>query len=381
MLEIKLSKNLRKSILQGHPWIYRDAILPTDAKTQLCHIVDSKGLDLGWGYYDQKSPIAVRVLSLKKDKPDLDFYFKRMQLALNFRTYLDKSKTNGYRLFNGEGDKLPGLVCDIYANVAVVQLDGQGAYDFWPKEEIAKWLLDNASVDTVIARSREDKANFLSWGKEVETDVIILENSVKFKVNIIKGQKTGFFLDQRENREYIRTHAKNKTVLNLFSYTGGFSMFAGLGGAKHVTSVDVAKDALDYATDNWALNELPRDKHEIKKEDAFEFIKTTQEKWDMIIVDPPSMAHNERDKYKAITKYTEVFADSAKRLTAGGSLILSSCSSHISFEEFFSMIEEALSKARTSGQVFRVTGQAADHPFLHVGRELRYLKFFHLILE
>ncbi|MCB0349450.1 MAG: class I SAM-dependent rRNA methyltransferase, partial [Bdellovibrionales bacterium] len=303
-----------------------------------------------------------------------------MQKALDFRSYLDFKVTNSYRLFNGEGDKLPGLVCDVYADTAVIQLDGQGAFDFWPKDDIANWLLQHLPIKTVIARSREDKANFLSWGDPAPTDVIVLENSVKFKVNIIKGQKTGFFLDQRENREYIKTHAKNKRVLNLFSYTGGFSMFAGIGGASHVTSVDVAKDALDYAQDNWNLNNLPDGKHDIKKEDAFEFIKNTQEKWDMIIVDPPSMAHSERDKYKAMTKYTEVFADSAKRLNSGGSLILSSCSSHISFEDFFSMIEEALSKARTSGQVFRVTGQAADHPFLHVGRELRYLKFFHLIL-
>jgi 23S rRNA (cytosine1962-C5)-methyltransferase len=203
---------------------------------------------------------------------------------------------------------------------------------------------------------------------------------VAFQVDIESGQKTGFFLDQRDNRQYVRTISRGKSVLNLFSYTGGFSVYAGLGGATRVASLDVAEAAVRAAEANWAMNGLDPAKHEGLAVDVFEYLVNATEKWDHIIVDPPSMGHSEEQKERAVTKYTDLFAASAKLVNAGGQLSLSSCSSHISFDDFYEIIRESMSMARRRGQILRVSGQGPDHPFLHSSHEQRYLKFVHLVL-
>ncbi len=175
--------------------------------------------------------------------------------------------------------------------------------------------------------------------------------------------------------------SRGKTVLNLFSYSGGFSVNAGLGGALKVASLDISKGAIDLADRNWALNGLDKSKHEALCVDVFEYLNSAGESWDHIIVDPPSMSPSESKKEAAIAKYIEVFAAAAKRVTPNGDFSVSSCSSHISFEDFFQIIEEALSAARRTGQILRVSGQGSDHPFPHACQELRYLKFVHLALD
>lgn len=394
-----LNRNLRKSILQGHPWIYKEALLQQSglfgAKTStLAVLKDAKKQFLAWGIFDPHSPIAFRVLSLKDRKPDPAFFAGLIKSAASKRRHLYSMGTNAFRLINGEGDYLSGLVCDVYDGVAVLQFDGKGPEQFWSDakhlesitlglQQAFKEIFDRELKSIVIKERGASETLVTVYGDEVKDSVEILENNVKFHIKILQGQKTGFFLDQRDNRNYVKTIAHGKTVLNLFSYTGGFSMYAGMGGAQFVASVDISKGAIAQAEENWRYNDLPEAQHKGYAEDVFEFLDSHQEHsdWDMIIVDPPSMTHSEKQKPQAIIKYTEAFAKAARKVKAsGGDLILSSCSSHISFDDFDQIIKEALSQARRRGQVLRISGQGSDHPFLHVHPELRYLKFAHLSL-
>jgi 23S rRNA (cytosine1962-C5)-methyltransferase len=383
-LRIKLTRNLRRNIMRGHPWIYKEALAPHEAvkEAQLAKVSDAKG-ELGWAIYDPNGPLALRMLSTDASPPSPVFFQNRFQRALALRAGIDLRETDSYRLFNGEGDLLPGLVCDVYGAVAVLQFDGEGPGQFWDRELIGRWLLENTQCTSVIEKTRRnnDRTSEHLFGATADAEVLIKENNVVFKVSLEKGQKTGFFLDQRDNREFIRQTSAGKSVLNLFSYTGGFSIYAGLGGATKVASLDVSKGAIAMATENWALNGLPTAAHTGLCVDVFEYLTGNTDNWDHIIVDPPSMSHSEAQRESAKTKYTELFAAAARRVNRQGLLSLSSCSSHVSFDDFFQIIEEALSLCRRKGQVLRVSGQGPDHPFPHACHELRYLKFVHLALD
>ncbi len=385
--QVQLTRNLRRNIMRGHPWVYKDAVRPPlsgTGKAQLCEVIDSKQDGLAWAIYDPHSVLALRILSTQRSSPNEEFYRARFAKALRLRASVRSDKTTAYRLFNGEGDLLPGLVCDIYNNVAVLQFDGQGPDEFWDKELVSTWLLENAGVTSVVEKMRrhsQQKGLQKISGAEAESRLAIQEHGARFWVDIERGQKTGFFLDQRENRKYVQETSKGKSVLNMFSYSGGFSVYAGLGQATQVASLDIAEGAIAMAQENWELNGLNPNHHTGIAEDVFKYLEGDRELWDSIIVDPPSMGHSEEQKDRALQKYIELFQASAKKVKPQGDLFLSSCSSHISFEDFFVIIEEALSGARRKGQILRVSGQGADHPFPHVCPELRYLKFVHLALD
>jgi 23S rRNA (cytosine1962-C5)-methyltransferase len=384
-LQIVLKRNLRKSILQGHPWIYKEAIQNTPKTSGVGKIYDGKNEFLAWGLYDHLSPIAIRILKTTDKPPTLKDKVSYWAQALAFKSQILTQETNCLRLFNGEGDRTPGLICDIYNDIAVVQFDSAICETYWDLADLCAWLkkqnFNNKNLKSIIVKSRETKDFTFALGSEVDASTTILENGAVFLVNVLTGQKTGFFLDQRDNRFYVRNFAKGKTVLNAFSYTGGFSVNAGLGGAKHVTSLDISKGALEVAHQNWCHNKLQENRHQIQAADAFEFIKESREKWDFIIVDPPSMTRSEKTKELATQKYIEVFANAAKHLEPHGHLFLSSCSSHISFSDFLEICNQSLSIARKQGQILHVSGQGADHPFPHICPELRYLKFIHLVLN
>ena len=370
--------------MRGHPWVYKEALAgaPATDRASLAQVSDAKG-ELGWAIYDPHGPLSLRMLSTGKAPPGELVLEKRFAAALNLRKAFRAPTTNAFRLWNGEGDLLPGLVCDIYDKVAVVQFDGQGPSEFWDKELIARWLLAETGAESVIEKTRRssDRTTEKLAGTDSAAEVVVVENGVKFKVNLEKGQKTGFFLDQRENRNYLRSVSKGRSVLNLFSYTGGFSCYAGLGGATRVASLDVSAGAIALAEENWKLNGLEPSAHTSLCVDVFEYLNGAGEEWDHIVVDPPSMGHSEDQKVTAQKKYVELFTAAAKRVTPGGQLSLSSCSSHISFDDFFSILDESLSGARRRGQILRVSGQGPDHPFPHACHELRYLKFVHLALD
>jgi 23S rRNA (cytosine1962-C5)-methyltransferase len=382
---VELNRNLRRTVLQGHPWIFKEAVKPYAAaeKAELTQVIDSKGEFLAWAILDPHGPLCLRILSLEKAIPSEKFFEHRFERALGLRQELPKSGTNAYRLFNGEGDLVPGLVCDIYDTVAVLQFDGLGPSEFWDREIIAHWILNHTPCTSVIEKTRRntDRTTELIAGKTSDSVVHIQENGVRFKVNLEKGQKTGFFLDQRDNRNYLCQISRGKRVLNLFSYTGGFSVYAGTGGASEVASLDVSKGAIELASENWSLNRLPSSAHRGLTIDVFEYLRGEREMWDHIIVDPPSMSHSENQSALAKAKYIELFAAAIKRVSKHGQISLSSCSSHVTFNDFFEIISESLSQVRRKGQILRVSGQGLDHPFPHACHELRYLKFVHLIIE
>ncbi len=389
-MKIKLVRNLRKSIKQGHPWIYKEAVEPPKAaiaKAQFCEVIDAKG-ELGWALYDPHGPLCLRMLSTDRKPPGKAFFDALMLKAYTLRKSVIQPQTTTYRLFNGEGDLLPGLVCDVYGTIAVLQFDGQGPSEYWNRTTIAEWILENTTCTTVVQkfrRSQSEKGVEHVGGVELSATAlekqVVSENGAVFVVNILRGHKTGFFLDQRDNRDFVRSHSRDKTVLNLFSYSGGFSIYAGLGGAREVTSVDIAEDAIALAGESWTLNGLSPEAHTGVSEDVNAFLKSTDKKWDHVICDPPSLTHSENQKQSAMSKYVEFFAAAALKVTRGGELSLSSCSSHITFEDFFDIIDESLSQARRTGQIVRVSGQGIDHPFPHSCHELRYLKFVHIILN
>jgi len=379
-IELTLNKNLRKSILRGHPWIYQNAIIPGNSpeNAKLARLKDRQKNFLAWGIYDPRSPLAFRVLSLFKSKPDMGFYKKRMAQAFEKRQSLLSQVTKCYRLFNGEGDGLPGLVCDVYNSVAVVQFDGEGPRRFWYDTKVLEELANLKEIEAIVEKPRGDEDLIPIHGKINESLLVSLENGMKFFVDISKGQKTGFFLDQRDNRKYLSQWVRGKRFLNCFSYTGGFSIAAGVGGASHVTSYDISQKALTLAEENWELNSLPKEGHSQLKGDIFRDLKFQKKKWDAIVVDPPSMAKSEKQKSSAITKYIHLFAEAIHCLEPGGDLFLSSCSSHISFEDFYDIAVEGFSKARRNAKILRISGQGPDHPFPLACPELRYLKFIHL---
>lgn len=381
---VRLTRNLRKSLLQGDPWVYRQALkAPTELdRPSLCKVHDNKDVFLGWGLYDPMSPLALRMLSLEKNPPDLSFYERNFQRAADLRKNLIHNGTNAFRLINGEGDYLPGVICDVYSKLAVLQFDGEGPFQFWDQDRLAEWVLKYTSCASVYFKPRHDSRQTpKAWGEDPAAEKVeISENQSRFFVDVINGQKTGFFLDQRENRDYVKSISRDKSVLNLFSYSGGFSVYAGRGGACKVTSVDIAQGALDLAQKNWSLNSLAAEKHQTVCADVFQWISNEKQQYDIVICDPPSLAKSEKVKESAMKKYIETFSAAARLVSDGGHLVLSSCSSHVSFEDFREIIAASLSKARKRAQVLRVSGQGPDHPYPHACPHLRYLKFVDLIL-
>jgi 23S rRNA (cytosine1962-C5)-methyltransferase len=312
-----------------------------------------------------------------------------MQHALHLRQKLfniPDSPTTGYRLFNGEGDGLPGLVCDVYGDTAVLQMDGDAPAAFWNPEGIASWLVEGSNVQNVFQRyrSRQQPQGRSLIGTPPHTPVSFLENGIHFTADLEKGQKTGFFLDQRQNRALIRTLAEEAHVLNLFGYTGGFSVYAGLGGAAHVTTVDTSSPALEAASHHWVLNGLPDSAHQSVASDAFDYLDTAVREgksWDLVILDPPSFASSEQTVERALNAYQKLIAPGATLTRPGGLLAAASCSSHVSLEAFLEACIEAISNARRRGIVLGVYGQPPDHPAPLVMPELRYLKFVVLRVE
>jgi 23S rRNA (cytosine1962-C5)-methyltransferase len=382
VVRLKLTRDRTRRIKQGYPWIYKDwlAETPSAPAGSRALVRDKDGTLLAYGMYDPNSPLTVRACAIEKERLDDAFIAQRLEGALRLRKELFKKDTTGFRLINGEGDGLPGLVCDLYGDCAVMKLDGDGPAGFWNVEGFAEWLSKHAGARSVFLkfRAEEKTRGQVVLGELPDSSKLFVENGIKFKADVVQGQKTGFFFDQRENRARIGALSKDRTVLNLFGYTGGFSVYAGAGGAKHVTTVDIAKPAIEDAHANWKLNELQEERHAGAALDVFEFLaqaRETHQQWDLIIVDPPSFAPAERHVEKAKESYQKLFVSALKVLAGGGIIALSSCSSHIPMPLFMEICEASLSEARRRATVLGIHGQPADHPFPFVCTELQYLKF------
>lgn len=386
-VRLKLTRDLTKHIKRGNPWIFSDAVAKVKAPEGAYAILSShKNEVLAHGYYSPNINLAFRVLNLGDMKFNEKEVETRLLRAIANKKHLLSNENKCFRLLNGEGDELPGVVTDYYDGVFVLKLDGPAAEAFWNKEAFAEFFLNQKTLPAKCVyfkrKNREEEKGLILAGECANlTDYEFLEHGVKFRTNIIDAAKTGFFLDQRENRNFIRSVSKDKTLLNLFGYTGGFSIYAGLGGASKVTTVDIAPNAIKGAETNWQINHLSPDMHEALCVDAFEFVKEAQAKkkqWDIVITDPPSFAPNQKAVESAREAYTKIFADSLRLVKDQGFFAASSCSGHISFEEFLEIVQDALSKARRRGKVLLIKGQPEDHPFPFALPEMRYLKFVYL---
>ena len=376
------ARDRTRTLKQGYPWIYRDwlAELPPAPAGSRALVRDRDGSLLAFGMYDPAGPLAVRVCAVEREKLDDDLILAKFQAALGHRRAMFDGRTDGFRLFNGEGDGLPGLTCDLYGGHAVLKLDGDAPAGFWDVEAVADWLVERAGVAGVFLKFRSDEK---TRGRAVRgaapaEAVQFRENGLPFRADLVEGQKTGFFFDQRDNRARVGAMARGRSVLNLFAYTGGFSVYAGVNGAAKVTSVDLAKPAVAEARRNWLLNGLPDDQHETAAADAFQYLedaRAAKRTWDLVVVDPPSFAPAPRHVEKAVASYQTLFAAALRVVAPGGVAALSSCSSHVPPEMFFELTEAAVSKARRRATVLGVYGQPADHPFPLACRELQYLKF------
>lgn len=386
--EISLVRDVSKHLKRGHRWIFADCFDQKERHGEGLAILKSRNEILGFGLVQPDTQLRFRVLCLAEE-PFVrnNNLFHTMTVwselqwkkAIEIRKYFSSDLTNSFRLINGEGDGMPGLIIDIYDDTAVIKHDHLAVERFWNHEGIAaKIVQDFPKIKTVYHKRRnDDDVKGVEILGHLKEEVVFKENGSFFATNIRDAAKTGFFLDQRDNRKLIGQFAHEKSVLNLFSYTAGFSVFAARGGAREVTSVDIAKAATLAAGRNFEVNGL-KTKHEAIAQDAFLFIDERikdKSKWDLVITDPPSFAPNQKSVETAIEAYIKIFSQSLKLVTVNGMFAASSCSSHITTDKFLEICREAFSKNRKRGTIVYYGGQPFDHPYPMAMEELRYLKF------
>lgn len=378
---LQLRRDLVRNIKRGHAWVYPEALraMPQTKPGAQAILLDNKGgREIGRGYYDPNGAIALRVCTTQREEALTDAWAQaRIQRAIDLRQTLFDENTTAYRLINGEGDGLPGLVCDRYGEAAVLKLDGPAPRGFYDVAGIAEWLADTLGLKIVYQRfqGRDKERGRALVGPEPTEPIRFLEHGVSFSADIVRGQKTGFFLDMRENRRRMGKFAQGKSVLNVFGYTGGFSVYAGLAGAELVTTVDLARPALEAAKENWALNDLPAEKHNTIDADAFDYLEKAKEKWNVVILDPPSFAPSKESLPQALKAYQKLVAAGAAVTADQGILAVGSCSSHVSMPDFITVCQEGISQARMQATILSVHTQPPDHPAPLAMPEFRYLKF------
>ncbi|HTJ44191.1 MAG TPA: class I SAM-dependent rRNA methyltransferase, partial [Kofleriaceae bacterium] len=384
---IRLTKPLRDAIAGGHPWIYDRACAPLAPGAKpgaLAVIVDDRG-PLACGYVDPDGPIRARVCALDPDAALDDGWAHGRARAAAAARAADPllADCDALRAIHGENDRMPGLVVDLYAGCAVLVMDGDAAARFWrPRlEAVLRGLADGGlPIETAWlrpVRGGEGGAGEALRGEPPAT-IAIRERGARFDVDVRRGQKTGFFLDQRDNRSLVARYAAGARVLNLFAYTGGFSVHAALAGAAHVTTVDLASPAIESAKTNFTRSGLDPAAHAFAAVDAFAFLEDARahrRTWDVVICDPPSFAPNERARAKAIGAYAKLFAASAQVVEPGGLLAAASCSSHVTELDFLGALADAQRRARRTIVARVIAGAASDHPVVPGFPEGRYLKF------
>jgi 23S rRNA (cytosine1962-C5)-methyltransferase len=390
--QVQLARNLVRQIKRGHAWVYADALrgVPSVEPGSPARLLDNRGgKEIARGYLDPDSPLVLRLCTVQPGEAlDDRWLLRRLASAIDLRRTLfpDPDQTNAYRLINGEGDGLPGLVCDLYARAAVLVTDGAGPAGFYHIPQIAAWLAGQFDLETVIHRFRlPDRSGAeVIIGEPAVEPISFRENGLNFTADLIAGQKTGFFLDQRDNRHFLQPFSAGAQVLNAFGYTGAFSVYAGQAGAGHVITLDSAAPALGLADRHWAINDLDPGKHETVNADAFDYLEQAsrqKDTWDLVILDPPSFASSEANVPAAVNAYTKLVRLGTAVTSPGGLLAAASCSSHITRQMFLEVIEQAISDARRQATVLTVRGQPPDHPAPLVMPELQYLKFVLIKLD
>ena len=402
MTTVHLKPHKEESLLRFHPWVFSGAIRSIELDADYPHaqpqegeivkVVDCKGKTLGVGHY-QIGSIAVRILEFGVGELSKDFWKTRIAAAYGVRESLGlvTEENNTYRLIHGEGDFLPGLIVDVYADTAVIQAHSVGMH--YHREEIAEAIVEAvAQVDKVYYKSDDtlphkaniqgDRVGYLIGGDRVEDkEFWAKENGLSFRIDWLRGQKTGFFIDQRDNRALLELYAKDKDVLNMFCYTGGFSVYALRGGAKKVHSVDVSQKAVDLVRSNVAYNFGEEAPHEAFAEEAFEFMTKNTNTYDLIILDPPAFAKHRDAVKNALRGYQRLNAKGIQSIRPGGILFTFSCSQAIDKDMFRLAVFSAAAQVGRKVRILHQLHQPADHPINIYHPEGEYLKGLVLQIE
>ena len=398
MTTVHLKPHKEESLLRFHPWVFSGAIRSIELDANYPHaqpqegdivkVLDCKGNTLGVGHY-QIGSIAVRILEFGMEELPTDFWKKRIAAAYGVRESLGlvTEKNNTYRLIHGEGDFLPGLIVDVYADTAVIQAHSVGMH--YHREEIAEAIVEAvAQVDKVYYKSDDtlphkaniqgDRVGYLIGGDRVEDkEFWAKENGLSFRIDWLRGQKTGFFIDQRDNRALLEQYAKDKDVLNMFCYTGGFSVYALRGGAKKVHSVDVSQKAIDLVNINVARNFPQCNCHTAVTQDAFDYLRekhTSGLSYDLIILDPPAFAKHRDAIRNALRGYQRINAKAIEMIKPGGILFTFSCSQAIDKEMFRLAVFSAAAQVGRKVRILHQLHQPQDHPINIYHPEGEYLK-------
>lgn len=391
--KVYLKPGKEESLKRFHPWVFSGAIARVEGEPEEGEIVDvytSKKEFIACGHF-QIGSIAVRVLSFVQETIDHEFWVRKLAVAKDLRVALGligNPQNNTYRLVHGEGDNLPGLIIDVYNHTAVMQAHSAGMHVY--RMEIADALSEVMGdvIENIYYKSETTlpfKADLLStengFIKGGSPENVAMENGLKFHVDWLKGQKTGFFVDQRENRHLLERYAKGRNVLNMFCYTGGFSFYAMRGGANLVHSVDSSAKAIDLTNENVELN-FPGDaRHKAYAEDAFKYLDRMGDQYDLIILDPPAFAKHRDALRNALRGYTKLNAKAFEKIRPGGILFTFSCSQVVNKENFRNAVFTAAAQSGRSVRILHQLTQLGDHPVNIYHPEGEYLKGLVLYVE
>ncbi|HJS01569.1 MAG TPA: class I SAM-dependent rRNA methyltransferase [Flavobacterium sp.] len=384
--KIILKQGKEKSILRRHPWVFSGAVYGVSREVEdgeMVEVVDNASKHLGTGFFSDRGSIVVRLLTFGNEVFDTNFWQNKLKSAWELRLkLLDLNSTNAFRVIHGEGDGIPGLIIDYYNKNWVIQAHSSGIY--LQVKAIAEAIKNTFQefCETIYCKSNGTLPNtgkdFFLLGSQSET--IAKENNILFQVNWVEGQKTGFFLDQRENRKLLGEFSKNKRVLNTFCYTGGFSIYAMHAGAELVTSVDISQKAVELAEKNMQLN-FPDSNHTAVASDVFEFMKEHAKQYDVIVLDPPAFAKNIKNKHTATQAYKRLNIAGIKALAPKGVLFTFSCSQVIDDVLFYNTVAAAAIETGRNIRVLHKLGQGPDHPTNIYHPEGHYLKGLVLFVE
>lgn len=396
MTTIQLRRGKAESLKRFHPWVFSGAIQGTQPhhtelqEGEIVRIVDAEGAFIAKGHY-QIGSIAVRVLTFIDEPIDHDFWVRRLREAFALRASLGLSQApdfNGiYRLVHGEGDQLPGLIVDVFHKTAVVQAHSVGMH--CDREAIADALLEasEGKIQHIYYKSettlpfKADLQQENGFLRGLTDENVALENGLKFHIDWLHGQKTGFFVDQRDNRSLLEQYAKGRSVLNMFCYTGGFSVYAMRGGAERVHSVDVSAKAVELTRRNIALNFPDDARHEAYAEDAFRFLDRAGSDYNLIVLDPPAFAKHKDALRNALKGYTRLNAIAFQKIQSGGIVFTFSCSQAVNKDQFRLAVFTAAAQSGRHVRILHQLHQPADHPINIYHPEGEYLKGLVLYVE
>lgn len=391
--KVFLKPGKEESLKRFHPWVFSGAIARVEGEPEEGEVVDvytSKKEFIACGHF-QIGSIAVRVLSFRQEPIDHAFWVRRLQVAKDLRCalgVLGNPQNNTYRLVHGEGDNLPGLIIDVYDHTAVMQAHSAGMHlDRMAVAEALEEVMGDViqhmyyKSETTLPFKADLLATENGFLKGGSPENVAMENGLKFHVDWLKGQKTGFFVDQRENRALLERYAKGRNVLNMFCYTGGFSFYAMRGGANLVHSVDSSAKAIDLTNENVSLNFPGDTRHQAFAEDAFKFLDRMGDQYDLIILDPPAFAKHRDALRNALRGYTKLNAKAFEKIRPGGILFTFSCSQVVNKQDFRNAVFTAAAQSGRSVRILHQLTQPGDHPVNIYHPEGEYLKGLVLYVE